>query len=1435
MAVALTQVITEDRASGAQVIDGSLKFVSGNSTHLTRTPGSAGNRRTWTWSAWFKRTDVSASTGNFTLFAAQQPSGSDQDGLIVDADGSFYILFYSSDPGGGNLFYYRSDMQLRDPSAWYHVLFVLDTTQSTVDDRCNVYINGERVVDVNTSNRSTLSQNFEAAINNTGSHTMGKSAHTSDPGDGHLSQVYFIDGYALSPTDFGFTDGLTNTWRPKKYTGTYGTNGFYLPMDGNSSIGEDKSGNGNNWTPINFNGSNTLEKATGALPILNTINGGRISVNGHLGSRVSEDYTVSASSGGGNPYIFDTAGTQPTFNFIRGASYTFDYSNATSHPLRFSTTSNGTHGGGSEYTDGTNTSGNVHTITVPHDAPDTLYYYCTAHSGMGNSISVTTDEKKADLYASSLVFAMPLAGDHVDLSAQINPGSGNAKHSANKNGNAQSTFSQYNFYERSFDFDGSGDYVKHDLTDGTFLMQGNTFTAEAWCRADTLSSGGKTIFSVGNGTASNTNYVWQVIMNGATQSFYGAFYNGTTQRKTQDADNTVAPGKWYHVAYQREGSLQELYVNGRLVATTTHTETPNNNTSSSDLTIGASFGGSDAFDGQIQDARIYVGIRKYTSNFTIGATDPDIVPDTPSGVAFESKLEDTTDITYTDGGAIVCDGSGDFLSIADHADLDLGSDDWTFEGWFYFRATSSTGSSFFSKWGTARSYNFVWHNADQNYKFAWSTDGSNETVISSATFDREAETNRWVHMMVVRGSDRIKVFRDGEEIINNNNIGSSTIANTSENFCIGRMISNTNYDLDGYVSNFRFVKGTALQNGGFRPSTKPLTNITNTKLLCCQSQTSATAAAVTPGTITANGNVTTTSKFSPWSPDDSINTVRGQESGWATLNPLQTTAVHTSDANLTNGNLDISFTASANNYSSYLTQSIESGKYYFEVTINSSTTSSSTIGFVGDNNVEAKRNATASAVPGLQGTYGRGVDGSGIKYNGSGSGEGQYMKPWQQGDVIMVAIDADNDRFYLGKNGRLETTEITFPAGTTKPYHFGVGDSSGSVAASFSLNTGQKPFKYAPPEGYNTLCLANLPRPTEAAVRPDKYFKTVLYTGNNGTQTITGLGFDPGLVWIKNRTSGNNNMLFDVIRGTDNAIISNTTAAEGASVDGTLSAFGSDGFTVYWDGQAGTGGNTNQSSNNYVAWCWKAGGAAVSNTDGSITTQVSASPESGFSIIGYTGNTTTGASIGHGLNQAPEMLIFKSLNETRNWLIWHKDINAGRGDYYLQFNALKRAFDSRTDRPLKDTGCTTDTTIILGLDNEVNNNDEMICYAFHSVSGFSKIGEYDGNGNADGPYVHCGFRPAFIILKNYAGGSETDWIIEDSARDTYNPVDNILRPNTDQAEATGSSNYYVDFLSNGFKLRTSSAAWNENNSSYLFMAFAEAPTNNLYGGQANAR
>ena len=205
----------------------------------------------------------------------------------------------------------------------------------------------------------------------------------------------------------------------KKYAGTFGTNGFYLPMDGNSPIGKDKSGNGNNYTPVNFGGSVALDSpaVSGARPILNTTQGGSQAGVGVFGSLEFKYYTLTGSSGSGSGYVFENEGTKPTLSMIRGATYTFDYSAASSHPFRFATAADAA--GSTEYTTGTSVSGNVIKFTVPHDAPDTLYYYCTNHGGMGNSISVTTDITKADQYASNCVLALPLLSNKEDVSASI--------------------------------------------------------------------------------------------------------------------------------------------------------------------------------------------------------------------------------------------------------------------------------------------------------------------------------------------------------------------------------------------------------------------------------------------------------------------------------------------------------------------------------------------------------------------------------------------------------------------------------------------------------------------------------------------------------------------------------------------------------------------------------------------------------------------------------------------------------------------------------------------------------------------------------------------------------------------------------------------------------------------------------------------------------
>ena len=477
--------------SSAQVIDGSLKFAGGttgsSNQYLEHTFSSDGNRRTFTLSFWLKRSDVEAYPGIFFCGS----SSVDPNNLHMYFNGDSLLLYSLKD--NSNVRSYNTTQQFRDISGWYHIVVAVDSTiSSPALDRFKVYVNGDRVTEFSSSNHNAVDENTQFTVNQSGKkleigllrNSGGVLSYTYN---GNMSQWYFIDGQALGPENFGFTDGLTNTWRPKKYTGTFGTNGFYLPMDGNSLIGQDKSGNGNDFTPINFGGSVALDnpQVSGARPILNTTQGGTQAGVGVFGSKEGFYETVSSSSGGGNPYIFDGRGTQPTLSFIRGATYVFDYSSATSHPLRFSTTSDGTHGGGSEYTTGTSVSGNVISFTVPHDAPDTLYYYCTNHSGMGNSISVTTDETKADQYASNCTLALPLVGSKDDVSNQIN--SGSTTKTITANGNAAASSAQSNFYGGSYTFDGTGDYLS--LSSSTdFGFGTGDFTLEYYLYPTSLSS-----------------------------------------------------------------------------------------------------------------------------------------------------------------------------------------------------------------------------------------------------------------------------------------------------------------------------------------------------------------------------------------------------------------------------------------------------------------------------------------------------------------------------------------------------------------------------------------------------------------------------------------------------------------------------------------------------------------------------------------------------------------------------------------------------------------------------------------------------------------------------------------------------------------------------------------------------------------------------------
>jgi hypothetical protein len=329
---------------------------------------------------------------------------------------------------------------------------------------------------------------------------------------------------------------------------------------------------------------------------------------------------------------------------------------------------------------------------------------------------------------------------------------------------------------------------------------------------------------------------------------------------------------------------------------------------------------------------------------------------------------------------------------------------------------------------------------------------------------------------------------------------------------------------------------------------------------------------------------------------------------------------------------------------------------------------------------------------------------------------------------------------------------------------------------------------------------------------PAEYFNTKLYTGNgSATHAITGVGFQPDFVWIKDRVEVYDHHLFDAVRGGGNSLYSNDTVAENTYT--TDISFTSDGFTTAGVG-SGAINYINQNTHTFASWNWKANGAGVSNTAGDITSTVSANTTSGFSIVSYTGNGTGGATVGHGLGVTPKMIIIKGRETTYNWVVGHNSLSTNWGKYLTL--STTDAVETATN-VFNDTAPTSSLFSIgtaLGVNTSSSN---YIAYCFAEKKGFSKFGSYTGNGSADGTFVYTGFSPAFVMVKRT--NTTSDWAIWDTARSTYNVVGHYLLPNTTGAEGNVS---YIDVLSNGFKIRSSSV-FNTTDDSIIYMAFAEHP------------
>ena len=404
----------------------------------------------------------------------------------------------------------------------------------------------------------------------------------------------------------------------------------------------------------------------------------------------------------------------------------------------------------------------------------------------------------------------------------------------------------------------------------------------------------------------------------------------------------------------------------------------------------------------------------------------------------------------------------------------------------------------------------------------------------------------------------------------------------------------------------------------------------------------------------------------------------------------------------------------------------------------------------------------------------------------------------------MTAVDGS-----VSPNGLSSGNSYSFVVQGTREFNFtGFSGSTYSlqnivvseIDECYTDTSGKGKFHYEPPTGFLALCEDNLPTP--AIADPGEHFKCVLYAGDDSAGRRINVGFQPDLIWFKSRNTAVSHVLIDSVRGLGHL---NSNSGGGEGTTGTLysTGYANNGFDLS-DG-ANSGGN--KSGRTYVAWCWKAGGPAVTNTEGNITTQVSANPEAGFSIVRSPGPGTSG----HGLNSTPRFIIQKSIG-TGNWNVAHADLYAPGGTGKILLNYTDPVVSSSTTYMHEATATTFDPLF----------SGDQIAYVWAEVEGFSKFGSYVGNGLDDGPMIVCGFKPAWLMVKRITTGGNEGWVIYDNVRGPYNPNAKGIYANSDIAENSAAGRY-KDFLSNGFKIRGSSGEQNSSGITYIFAAFAESP------------
>ena len=705
--------------------------------------------------------------------------------------------------------------------------------------------------------------------------------------------------------------------------------------------------------------------------------------------------------------------------------------------------------------------------------------------------------------------------------------------------------------------------------------------------------------------------------------------------------------------------------------------------------------------------------------------------------------------------------------------------------------------------------------------------GGNGTYTTITRLFRDPTS--WFHFLISVNSNNFTVYIDGTSV----QTGTIRSLDTSTNgIRIGANYGDF-YPWNGYLADVYLIDGQAKaptdfgytenQTGMWRP--KKYTGTFGSGGAHLEFKDSSSVAALGKDT-SGNGNdfTPTTNGFNVTAGTGNDSLIDTPSNNFCTLNGVN----QDTNTTLSEGNLK-AVGSTSTNYSFFTRGTVakSSGKWYYEVEYTSNAGGHNShlpaIGWA-RTSLRATDNVTVSG-----GLCYRPAASDYIDLDGSDTSNDKPAT--STGNVIQVAIDLDAGKIWFGNGGTFfesgnpstgANANITFTGGAEELSPF-----VRSLSSTFNFNFGQRAFSYTPPTGYRSLSSKNLATVNPAAVvRPQRFFDTLLYTGNGTTgQSITGLEFKPDFVWIKSRSFANNSHLFDSVRGV-NKILRSSTDDDEDTISGVMSSFNDGGFTVQ---EAGGNNATNDDSSTFVAWCWKAGGAAVSNSDGAITSSVSVNEEAGFSIVSYTGNGNSTATIGHGLGKAPKWIITKcrSTSTQADWVVWHESLSNDKNVFLNQTNAETTPSYGHITDPSNSL-----INVSKSSGNQTNASGETyISYCWTEIPGFSKFGSYTGNGSADGPFLHLGFRPAFIMLKRY--DTTNNWHIADSKRqNSYNPVTAQIYPNLSTAEV---AQVDLDILSNGFKIRNSANFENASGGTYIYMAFAEQPSGTMFGLDANPR